>query len=146
MIFVSRLSSCRATSLNRHVADPVKFALILLLPRLFLVFTDGLDPPLVTRHSFFMCGSPRNLRNHRDDRLARLLGYRTIELMYRIVGSSPCQPGNLGECDGNTSLSTRFEMIWYDTLRYDSARTRHVVFTGNRLAWDVNHLDSVLTV
>lgn len=43
----------------------------------------------------------------------------------------------------DTSLSTRFEMIWYNTLRYDSTRTRHVVFTGDRLAWDVNHLDTL---
>jgi hypothetical protein len=43
----------------------------------------------------------------------------------------------------DTSLSTRFEMIWYDTLRYDSTRTRHVVSTGGGLAWDVNHLDTL---
>jgi hypothetical protein len=111
-----------------------------------LPFMDFLVTPIRLSSSFLSGGSPRNSRNYRHDRLARLLGYRTIELIYRIVVLSPCQPGNLGECDGNryvTSLSTRFEIIGYNTLRYDSARTRHVVFTGNRLAWDVNHLDTL---
>lgn len=80
-----------SSSSHQRLADPGEFAFAFVLP-----FMDFLVTPIRHSSSIFIGGSPRNSRNYRDDRLARLLGYRTIELMYRIVVLSPCQPGNLG--------------------------------------------------